>query len=173
VSNVTPATAALTVERAMTPETQSTDQRHVFNLSAVAQVPKFPTMCCGCLPAAGSFSPILKVKSGPYLTVNLGTDNLLNGEGGVNQRPNLVAGVSTYLDNKSVMAGSIRRRSPFRLRAPRQTCLETSFQAPVTCSNWIMAVSRTSASRQGKSIQVRGEAFNLSEPPEPGFPSRQ
>src|SRR5256885_6759688 len=40
------------------------------------------------------FSPILKLKSGPYQTISLGTDNLLNGEVTTYQRPNRVPGVS-------------------------------------------------------------------------------
>src|SRR5437588_3579896 len=80
---------------------QSTDQRHVFNLSAVAQVPAFSNNTLRMVASGWQFSPILKVKSGPYATVNVGTDNLLNGEVSTYQRPNLVPGVSPYL-NKGV-----------------------------------------------------------------------
>src|SRR5881296_3235364 len=81
---------------------QSTDQRHVFNLSAVAQVPAFSNNILRRLVSDWQLSPILKVKSGPYFTPNLGTDNLLNGETAGYQRPNRVPGVSSYMDHKSV-----------------------------------------------------------------------
>ena len=46
---------------------QSTDQRHVFNLSAVAQVPKFSNNILRLIASDWQFSPILKVEIGAVL----------------------------------------------------------------------------------------------------------
>ena len=169
VSNVTPGDRRLDRGACDDTGTQSTDQRHVFNLSAVAQVPKFSNNVLRLLASGWQFSPILKVKSGPYLTVNLGTDNLLNGEGGVNQRPNLVPGVSTYLDNKSVDGWL----NPKAFAVPPPGTLgnvpRNFVQAP-GMFQLDMAVSRTFRIAEGKSIQVRGEAFNLPNHLNPGLP---
>src|SRR5437867_12627535 len=58
------------------------------------------TIFCGGLRATGSSLQILKVKSGPYFTPNLGTDNLLNGETAGYQRPNRMPDVNPYMDHK-------------------------------------------------------------------------
>src|SRR6185436_2900219 len=60
---------------------QSTDLRHVFNLSVVAQTPKFANLALRRIAGDWQFSPILKVRSGYYFTVGIGQDLALNGEG--------------------------------------------------------------------------------------------
>ena len=148
---------------------QSTDQRHVFNLSAVAQVPKFSNNMLRMIASDWQFSPILKVKSGPYFTVNLGTDNLLNGEGGGNQRPNLIPGVNPYMDNKSVDGWL----NPKAFAAPPLGTIgnmpRNSLQAPGMVQ-LDLSISRTFRIAEGKSIQLRGESFNLPNRLNPGLP---
>jgi len=70
------------------PNLISSDQRHLFNLSVVAQTPKFSNRELRLLASDWQVSPILKLRSAQYFTVVLGTDVALNGEG--NQPPNLV-----------------------------------------------------------------------------------
>src|SRR5215471_2752638 len=148
---------------------QSTDQRHVFNLSAVAQVPAFSNHVLRMVASGWQFSPILKVKSGPYFTPNLGTDNLLNGETGGYQRPNLLPGVSPYMDNKSVDGWL----NPKAFVAPPLGTMgnvpRNSVQAPGMVQ-LDMSVSRTFRIAEGKSIQLRGESFNLPNRLNPGLP---
>jgi hypothetical protein len=148
---------------------QSTDQRHVFNLSVVAQVPKFSNTMLRLLASNWQFSPILKVKSGPYFTVNLGTDNLLNGEGGGNQRPNQVPGVSPYLDHKSVDGWL----NPKAFVAPPPGTMgnvpRNSVQAPGVIQ-LDLSMARTFPIMEGKSVQLRAEAFNLPNHLNPGLP---
>ena len=148
---------------------QSTDQRHVFNLSAVAQTPKFSSKALRWIASDWQFSPILKVKSGPYFTVSLGTDNLLNGEGGGNQRPNLVPGVRPYVDHKSV-DGWLNPKA-FAVPPPgtRATLPRNSIQGPGMIQ-LDLSISRTFSIAEGKSIQLRGEAFNLPNHLNPGLP---
>ena len=145
------------------------DQRHVFNLSAVAQTPAFSNNVLHAMAGGWQFSPILKIKSGPYLTVNLGTDNLLNGEGGGNQRPNWVPGVRPYLDHKSVDGWL----NPKAFTAPPPGTLgnvpRSAVQAPAMVQ-LDLSVSRTFRIAEGKSIQLRGESFNLPNHLNPALP---
>src|SRR5262245_24762058 len=148
---------------------QSTDQRHVFNLSVVAQTPKFSNTMLRLLASNWQFSPILKVKSGPYFTVNLGTDNLLNGEGGGNQRPNQVPGVSPYLDHKSVDGWLNPKAFTVPPLGTMGNVARNSVQAPGVIQ-LDLSIARTFAILEGKSIQLRGEAFNLPNHLNPGLP---
>jgi hypothetical protein len=148
---------------------QSTDQRRVFNLSAVAQVPAFSNNILGLVASGWQFSPILKVKSGPYFTVNLGTDNLLNGEAGGYQRPNLVPGVSPYLDHKSVDGWLNPKAFVIPALGTMGNVPRNSMQAPGMVQ-LDLSVSRTFRIAEGKSIQVRGESFNLPNHLNPGLP---
>jgi hypothetical protein len=147
---------------------QSTDQRHVFNLSAVGQVPAFTNRMLRVFASDWQFSPIMKVKSGTYVTVNLGVDNLLNGEGGVNQRANLVPGVSPYLNN-----GVNGWLNPKAFAVPPKGTLgnlsRNAVQAPGEFQ-LDLSISRTFRIVEGKSIQVRGESFNLPNHLNPGLP---
>ncbi len=139
---------------------QSTDQRHVFNLSAVAQVPAFSNNILRRVASDWQLSPILKVKSGPYFTPNLGTDNLLNGETGGYQRPNRVPGVSSYMDHKSVDGWL----NPKAFAVPPPGTMgdvpRNSVQAPGMIQ-FDLSLSRTFRIAEGKSIQLRAEVFNL------------
>ena len=148
---------------------QSTDQRHVFNLSAVAQVPKFSNNMLRLFASDWQFSPILKVKSGPYTTVNLGTDNLLNGEGGGNQRPNQVPGINPYLDHKSVDGWLNPKAFVIPPLGTMGNVPRNSLQAPGLIQ-LDLSISRTFRIAEGKSIQVRGESFNLPNRLNPGLP---
>jgi hypothetical protein len=148
---------------------QSTDQRHVFNLSAVAQVPKFSNNVLRLLASDWQFSPILKVKSGPYQTISLGTDNLLNGEVTTYQRPNRVPGVSPYLDNKGVDGWF----NPKAFVAPPLGVMGDVARNSVQAPGMIqldLSLSRTFRVAEGKTIQLRGEAFNLPNHLNPGLP---
>ncbi|PYS16317.1 MAG: hypothetical protein DMG15_02550 [Acidobacteria bacterium] len=139
---------------------QSTDQRHVFNLSAVAQVPRFSNNMLRLFASDWQFSPILKVKSGPYFTLNLGADNLLNGEGTGNQRPNQIPGVNPYLDHKSVDGWL----NPKAFTVPPKGTLGNMPRNSVQGPGMVqidLSVSRTFRIAEGKSVQLRGEAFNL------------
>jgi len=148
---------------------QATDQRHVLNLSAVGQVPSFSNNTARLIASGWQFSPILKIKSGAYFTPNLGTDNALNGETSGYQRPNLIPGVNPYMDHKSVDGWL----NPKAFAAPPPGTLgnlpRNSLQAPGLVQ-LDLAISRTFRIREGKSIQVRGEAFNVPNHLNPGLP---
>jgi len=105
-------------------------------------------------------SPILKMKSGTYFTVNLGVDTALNGEGGANQRPNLKPGVDVYLKDKGV-DGWLNREA---FEAPAPGTLGNLGRNSVVGPSSIqmdLALSRTFSIREGQTVQLRAEAFNL------------
>jgi Carboxypeptidase regulatory-like domain len=139
---------------------QSSDLRHIFNLSVVAQTPKFANLTLRKIAGDWQFSPILKMRSGYYFTVTTGQDNALNGQASSNQRPNLVPGVNPYATDKN----ADHWLNPAAFIAPASGTLGTlarnGLQGP-GMFQLDMAVSRTFPVGEGRSIQLRGEAFNL------------
>jgi hypothetical protein len=139
---------------------QSTDVRHLFNTSVVAQTPKFANPILRKLGGDWQFSPILKVRSGYYFTVTTGTDTALNGQASTNQRPNLVSGVSPYAQEKN----ADHWLNPAAFINPAQGTLgslgRNALQGP-GMFQLDMAISRTFPLGEKRSIQLRGEAFNL------------
>jgi hypothetical protein len=108
----------------------------------------------------------MKLRSGQYFTVTTGVDNALNG--GPNQRPNQVL-ANPYMPNKSIDGWL----NPAAFAAP----------APGTYGNLgaqnllgpgvfqlDLALSRTFSIGEGKSLQLRGEAFNLPNHMNPAMP---
>jgi hypothetical protein len=155
------------------PNVISSDQRQVFNLSIVAQTPKFSNRPLRLVASDWQFSPIMKIKSAQFFTVTLGTDVALNGEG--NQRPNLVSGTSPYLTDHSAC-------SP----AP---CLawvsRAAFSTPAVGSlgnlgigniigpgifQFDLALARTFPIAERKNFQLRADAFNLPNHLNPSVP---
>jgi len=137
---------------------QTGDQRHVFNLSAVLQSPAFSRPALRVIGNGWQLSPILKIRSAQFFTVTTGVDNALTGQG--NQVPNLVPGVSPYAPGKSVdqwlnpaafvapAPGTYGNFGRYNLKGPGVFQLD-------------MALSRTFAVREGKTLQLRAEAFNF------------
>ena len=78
------------------------DQRQVFNLSAVLQTPKFSSRGLRLIAGNWQISPIMKIKSGTYFTVTGGVDYALNGSPNSNsQRPNQVL-ANPYAEKKTI-----------------------------------------------------------------------
>ncbi|HYR90574.1 MAG TPA: carboxypeptidase regulatory-like domain-containing protein, partial [Terriglobia bacterium] len=132
------------------------DQRHVFNLSGVVQTPKFANSALRTIASNWQFSPIMKVRSAQFFSVTLGVDAALNGQ--PTQFPNLVG--NPYVSNPSVdgwldraafqtpPAGTVGNLAPNSLKGPG------TFQ-------FDLGLSRTFLVREGTSLQLRGEAFNI------------
>jgi hypothetical protein len=142
------------------------DQRQVFNLSAVLQTPKFSQRSLRWLAGNWQISPIVKIKSSQFFTVTTGVDNALSGEGA--QRPNLVdlnpysanPGVSGWLNRAafaSPATGTYGDLGAFNLKGPG------IFQ-------FDLAVSRTFVLSERYALQLRGEAFNLPNTLNPAVP---
>ena len=135
----------------------TSDQRQVFNLSAVAQTPKFSNKVLTMLASGWQFSPIMKIRSAQFFSVTTGVDNALSGEGG--QRPNQAL-LNPYPANQTVSSwilasaftaptpGTYGSLSPYNMKGPGM------FQ-------FDLALSRTFRVRETQSLQVRAESFNL------------
>jgi Carboxypeptidase regulatory-like domain/TonB dependent receptor-like, beta-barrel len=136
------------------------DQRHVFNLSAVVQTPKFSNRGLRLIAGDWQLSPIMKIKSGQFITVTGGVDYALNGAPqATSQRPNQVL-ANVFAAEKTVD----HWLNPAAFAAP----------APGTYGNMganniagpgmfqlDLAITRTFPVGEGKTLQFRGEAFNL------------
>ena len=133
------------------------DQRHVFNLSAVTQTPKFSNHALRLIASDWEFSPILKIKSAQFFNVTSGIDSALSGTGA--QRPDLVnanpypltPSVDGWINAsafRTTAPGSFSNMGMFNFKGPGQ------FQLDV-------ALSRTIRVMEKRSLQIRGEAFNL------------
>jgi hypothetical protein len=136
--------------------TAGTDRRHLFNLSAVAETPRFSN---GVLRAVGSgwrLSPILKILSGGFLTITTSQDRALNGV--ASQRVNLLnlnpygtKKVSNYLN-------------PAAFAPPALGTLGNvgvgSIAGPGTWQ-FDAALSRTFQFRETQKLEFRAEAFNI------------
>jgi hypothetical protein len=152
VSSVTPGNRRADRGNCDSGGAQSTDLRHVFNLSVVAQTPKFQNPTLRKIASDWQFSPILKVRSGYYFTVSLGQDIALNGEGSGNQRPNLLPGVNPYAEDKTadhwLNPAAFARPSAGTLGSLGRNALQGPGMFQLD-----LAVSRTFPLGEGKSLQ--------------------
>jgi hypothetical protein len=146
------------------------DRRYVFNLTAVAQVPKFENKALRMVASGWQLAPIYKSQSGQPLDIIAGTDVAENGS----------------LDN--VKNNQIQRASclsnPYGSSAPdAQYLISSAFAQPAigtlgTCAynsmtaprTWLfnVALSRTFQIRERQRIEVRAEAYNLTNSYQPG-----
>jgi hypothetical protein len=132
------------------------DRRHVFNLSAVAETPRFTNRALNVAASGWRFSPIFKILSGGYLSITTNQDRALNGV--ANQRVNqLMANVygnktpSNYL-NAAAFAlpafGTFGNSGAGSVRGPGTWQFDLS-------------VSRTFQIREAQKLDFRAEAFNV------------
>jgi hypothetical protein len=132
------------------------DRRHLFNFTAVAATPQFANRTLRLVATGWQLAPLVRISSGPALTVTSGTDVALNSIGG--QRPNQVL-ADPYLDKKG-----LRYLNPAAFRVPATGTLGNvgiaSVHGPMT---WQFDVALSRAFRLGetKRVEVRGEAFNI------------
>jgi hypothetical protein len=132
------------------------DVRQLFNLNMVATTPKFSNPVLKTLASNWQLAPILQLKSAQLFTVYAGTDVALTTV--ANQTPNIVGNpipsnqnVNNWFDLSAFKAADPGTYGNFgynNMKGPGVFQLN-------------MAVSRTFAFAEGKSIQLRAEAFNL------------
>jgi hypothetical protein len=150
------------------------DQRQVFNLSVVAQAPRFSSRTLRWIASDWQIAPILKVRSAQFYTVATGVDTALNGEGG--QRANHVPGPSAYAANQNACTNApcIAWGNPAAFVSPATGALGTlsnySLNGP-GIFQFDMAVSRTFRVLEKNTLQLRAEAFNLPNRVNPAAPS--
>jgi Carboxypeptidase regulatory-like domain len=134
----------------------ATDRRQVFNLSAVADTPRFSNPALRALGSNWRISPIFRILTGDYFDVQSGQDRALNGGG--NQR------VDQILENPY---GDKSINNYLNLAAFEQPALGTlgklgtgSILGP---GSWQFdaALSRTFQLRESQRMELRLEAFNV------------
>ena len=134
----------------------STDRHNVFNLSAVAETPRFSNNTLRKIASGWRLSPIVKFLSGDYMSVTTSTDIALSGID--SQRVHQVL-ASPYGD-KTVK----NYLNPAAFVRPAAGTLGSvgrgSIRGPAT-SQFDLALSRTFQVRERQRIEFRAEAFNV------------
>ncbi|PYS46768.1 MAG: hypothetical protein DMG13_29330 [Acidobacteria bacterium] len=137
------------------------DRRQIFNMTAVLQTPNFSGKVLHALGTGWSFSTIFSARSGRPLNLLLGTDRALNGFQGNTgtQRPDQVL-ANPYGDRKSL--ASYFKSTAFAVPA-LGTYGNVGFNSVLGPGfwDWSEAVSRQFQIREGQRIEIRAEAFNV------------
>ena len=132
------------------------DRRHLFNFTAVAESPKFSNRTLNMVASGWRLSPLVRISSGPALTITSGTDIALNSI--ANQRPNQILG-DPYLDKKG-----LRYFNPAAFAVPAPGNLGNvglgSVRGPKVWQ-FDAALSKTFPVGEAKRVEVRAEAFNV------------
>jgi hypothetical protein len=137
--------------------TQGLDRRHIFNFTAVAESPRFNNTAMRLVASDWKLSGSWRATSGSFLTASMSVDQQLSGTGG--QRPNQILGDPLCADPN---AACWINKAAFALPAlgTLGNVGRSSIPGP---GFWEidMALSRAFRIREGQSLEVRGEAFNL------------
>jgi hypothetical protein len=149
----------------------SWDRRHIFNLSGVAQVPRFNNAPLRMIASGWQVAMIVRYNSGAPLNIFDQTDNLLNSV--AQQRPNLV--LADTKATPTVCSPTGGPCVPFLNRAafavPGAGVLGSlgalSVYGP-SFSEIDMSISRTFKLREYLRMDIRGDAFNLPNSMRPG-----
>jgi hypothetical protein len=136
------------------------DRRHSLNLTTVARMPDFDGGVLGALASGWSVAGIYRIASGAPLNVITGQDNALNST--TNQRPNLIAGRSPYLDRSGKPGTSYLDRSAFENPAPGTFGnLERNSIRGLSSWNLDLSLSRMFQVTSNQRIEFRLEAYNV------------
>jgi len=135
------------------------DRRHVFNLTGVAELPRFANPKLRAIASGWRISAINRRSSGDPLNLIIGDDVALNGI--VNQRPNQVLG-NVYSDKS---AGPMNLYlNPEAFQRPALGTLgnmgRNTIIGPTTWS-FDMSLSRTFNVREMQRLEFRADAFNV------------
>jgi len=133
-----------------------TDRRHLFNLSAVAETPRFSNHVLRTVGSGWRLSPIFKVLSGDHLTITTSQDRALNGIGSqrvslLNSNPFGAKTVGNYLKPTAFASpalGTFGNVGAGSIAGPGTWQFDT-------------ALSRTFQIREAQSLEFRAEAFNV------------
>lgn len=143
----------------------TSDRRHVFNVSTVYQTPNFANNTVKLLASGWQVSGIVRLRSGPYMSITSGLDQALTGQG--NQRavqllenPYSDKTIDNYLNPKAFGQPALGTYSP----------LGASNVLGVGLIQIDMGLTRTFQVRERQSVQFRAEAFNLPNHVNPGQP---
>jgi len=158
--------------RAFRSNCQSGDQRQIFNLSVVAQTPRFSNRMLRMVASDWQISPIMKIKSAQLFSVTTGVDGALTGQ--PTETPNLVSGVNPYVSNHGCSpAPCVQWITPAAFSAPPLGSYGNLGLANMKgpgVFQFDMALTRTFPIREGQTLQFRAEAFNLPNHLNPAVP---
>jgi hypothetical protein len=134
------------------------DRRQLFGMNLVATTPQFSNPALRILASNWQVAPILSIRSAQFFTVYAGTDRALTTV--QNQTPDFVNPSALYPQQQT--ANNWINASAFLPAAPGTygNLGYNNMKGPGTFQ-LNMALSRTFAIREGQSIQLRAEAFNL------------
>jgi hypothetical protein len=132
------------------------DRRHIFNMTSVAETPQFANSTLRMIATGWRVAPILRLQSGGFFSVTTSSDIALDGI--PNQRVNQVLGdvygdkTHTRYLNPAAFAlpatGTRGNLGAFNVKGPAYWQFD-------------MALSRAFPVREGQRMEVRAEAFNL------------
>jgi hypothetical protein len=147
--------------------TFSSDRRHLFTFSTVYETPRFSNNMVRMLASRWQVAGIYLARSAPWITASLSSDVALNFDSSANQRP-----IQVLQNPLAANAGS-----PCANTAPCVSWINSAaFQSPTlgTLSpmgrdnipgpkffNFDMSVRREFAIHERYTLQLRGEAFNV------------
>jgi len=151
-----------------------TDRRKIFNVTSVVETPQFTNPTMRKLGTGWKLSGIYRMSAGSPLNVLAGSDRALNGviRGTGPQRANQISG-NPYGDKSAAPLSNFLNPAAFG-----QPDLGTfgnigrnSIQGPKTWS-FDMSLSRTFNIREAQHVELRFEAFNVTNSFRPGIPNQ-
>jgi len=149
-----------------------TDVRHLFNLSAVYTTPKFNSRSVRMLASDWEFAPIMTIKSAQFFSVLAGSDPALSGVPG---QPAGYLGGNPYAEHQTVnqwlnpAAFAPACTVAQTLGGQTSKCIPLGTYGNLGLNNLKgpgvfqlnLALSRNFPIGERRTLQVRGEAFNL------------
>ena len=132
---------------------------HTFNFSGVVQTPSFSSSShvLRLIARNWQISPILRIRSARFFTVTTGVDRALTGLS--NQTPDQIQ-ANPYPDKQSVDTWINASAFASPTLGTYGSLGRNNLKGP-GIFQFDAALSRTFALREGKTLQVRGEAFNV------------
>ena len=145
----------------------NSDRRHLFNLTSVAEMPQFANPRLKVIATGWRFSGIYKWSSGMPFTVINGSDRALTGID--LQRPNQVL-ANPYLDKSGRPLSQYLNPAAFRLPplGSSGNLGRGNIQGPPIWS-FDMALARAFQVSEGRRLEVRVEAYNVTNSFRPTF----
>jgi len=142
------------------------DRRHNFNMSTVYEMPQFSSTTARALATGWQISGIVRVLSGPYLTVLSGIDNAFTATN--DERPNLVL-LNPYAPNKTNDVWL----NPAAFAQPALGTYGNFGSHNILGPGSIrfdVGLTRRFQIRENQSVEFRAEAFNVANHVNPGNP---
>jgi hypothetical protein len=143
------------------------DRRQIFNVTLVAESPRFANNILRTVASGWRLAPIFSGYSGGFVSLTAGTDRALDGNS--NQRPNQLNG-----DPYCAVITPQCYLNPAAFGLPALGTLgNMGANNVLTPGSWNLDVTllRLFRIHEGQSLEVRGEAFNVTNTYHPGVPS--